>query len=250
MAIAASEVVPRAYDGVYLPQEISSYLLVSLPARCHPPTSRRVLGWIRSGLVAPERKAIPGHNLVMNFDDLVTCQAITLLHEAGFTIQAIRRAESIFADLYKTPKPLTRYEVWHSIPHIFARYEGQLMSGTAPWQYALSFMERWVNPLRAKLVFSGRSGRPICWRPRSRVTLRPDTQFGQPCIEETRIPTSTLWSYVKGGDSIAYVARCFKVEPADVKIAYHWEERRRSKLHTAPKVSPRQLPQPPTCTSP
>ncbi len=102
------------------------------------------------------------------------------------------------------------------MPHIFARYEGQLLSAIMPWQYALGFVERWCMPLKARLTFQ--EGAPVCWKLRSRITLRPDTRFGQPCIEQSRIPTSAIWSYVKRGDSIEYVARCFRLALGGIGI--------------------------------
>ncbi len=242
MAIALAGNVPAAYhyDGIYAPSEVSSYLLVGIrAARKRPPSNARILRWIRSGLVAPERSGTAGRRLFLNFEDLVTCQAIALLNEAGFSMQAIRKAERVFADLYGVPKPFAHFEFWHGqpdFPHIFGRLDGHLVSGTKPGQLALSFIERWVKPVGARLKFSRQTGSPICWQPRNRILLRPDVQFGQPCIKGTRIPTSTLWGYVKGGDSVEYIARSFRLEPSDVRTAYQWEERRRAKLQAPAKV--------------
>src|SRR5438128_668451 len=82
---------PYEFDGLYLPFEVARYLAVSMPT---PPKrrlrSRRVLSWIREGLLAPTQRDVPGQLLVMDFDDLVSCQVITLLRELGFSLQQIR----------------------------------------------------------------------------------------------------------------------------------------------------------------
>ncbi len=228
--------VTYQFDGIYLPSEVSSYLLVSVPSELRPPTGRRILSWIRNGLMAPERRSTPGRDLLMNFEDLVTCQAITLLLQAGFSIRAIRRAEALFAEIFKTPKPFAYHEVWYSLPDIFGRADGQLISGTKGGQYALGFVGKWATPLRARLAFSKSTGIAECWRPRLGIALKPDIQFGQPCVDGTRIPTGSIWSYVKGGDTIPYVADSFGLEVADVKRAFYWEERRRTGLQATVKV--------------
>lgn len=238
MATVYAERTMYSYDGIYLPSEVASYLLVGLRlAKKRPPNSRRILSWIRSGLLAEDKRTTRGHDLTMNFDDLVSCQAITLLHEAGFSIQEIRKAEGYLSRVHETPKPFARHEVWHALPHIFTQFDGQFLSATKPDQYALAFVEKWVVPLKARLSFVKSSGNATCWKPRNRITLRPDTQFGQPCVEGTRIPTSALWGYIKGGDSIPYIARSFGLEAIDVKVAFEWEERRRSRLLPKTKVS-------------
>lgn len=239
MVVDYRDRVSYHYDGIYLPSEVASFLLVSMRlARRRPPSSRRILGWIRSGLVARDKRETSGKTLTINFEDLVTCQAITLLHEAGFSIQAIRRIEEYFSDLYGVPKPFAHAEFWHAHPHVYGRFHGQFITRAGPQtgQYALSFVERWIIPLRARLTFAKSTGTTTCWRPRNRITLRPDTQFGQPCIEGTRIPTGAIWGYVKGGDPIWYVAESFGLEAADVRRAFNWEEWRRAKLSAKAKI--------------
>src|SRR5947208_12007996 len=100
------------FDGMYSPTEVSSYLLVTLPAQMGPPTSRRIFRWIRAGLVAPGRREQAGRDLVINFDDLVTCQAITILRAAGFSLEGIRRTEAFFSREYRLAKPFADRRFW------------------------------------------------------------------------------------------------------------------------------------------
>jgi hypothetical protein len=75
-----------AVDGVYEPGDVARYLAATLPWRAQPLTGRRVLRWIRGALAAPERRDLHAWVLTINFEDLVTCQIITLLREAGLLI--------------------------------------------------------------------------------------------------------------------------------------------------------------------
>ncbi len=105
-----------AFDGVYEPGDVGRYLAATLPWRAQPLTGRRVLRWIRGALVAPERRDLRAWVLTINFEDLVTCQVITLLREAGFSLHRIRAAEDFYADFFKIPKPFTYAPFWHTFP--------------------------------------------------------------------------------------------------------------------------------------
>lgn len=214
-----------AYDGIYLPTEVSRYLVATMPATKRPPTSRRILRWIRAGLVAPERREAPGRVIVVNFGDLVTCQAITLLREAGISLRSIRKAEHYFSRLYGLAKPFAHREFWYSRPDIFGQLDGQLISGTTAGQFAFAFLQRWLEPVRKELTFAPETGSPIQWQPAEGISLRPTVQFGRPCIEGTRIPTGTIWSYVQGGDAPAFIAESFGIAVADVERAVAWERK-------------------------
>ena len=54
------------------------------------------------------------------------------------------------------------------------------------------------------------------WSPQPGVMLDPSVQFGEPCIQDTRIPTSALWSLVHGGDPPDLVARSYRITPQEL----------------------------------
>ena len=63
------------------------------------------------------------------------------------------------------------------------------------------------------------------WSPQPGVVLDPSVQFGEPCIQDTRIPTSALWSLVRGGDPPDLVARSYGITPQELTAALHWENK-------------------------
>src|SRR5688572_32089744 len=87
---------PRA---IYLPPEVASYLRAASPVATWTPLSRQVYGWIRRGLLAPAFRDAPEASIVVDFNDLVTGQAISLLRAAGISLRSIEQAEDYFADL-------------------------------------------------------------------------------------------------------------------------------------------------------
>lgn len=225
------------YEGIYAPIEVSGYLLATMPASQRPPTSRRIFRWIRDGLVAPEHRRDVGHRLVIDFEDLVTCQAITIFREAGCTLSDIRHAEEYFAGQYKAQKPFAYQDFWYSNRDIFGRIGGSIAAGTRAGQLAFDFILGGLKKLSPRLGFHEYSRRADCWEPTDGVTLRPDVQFGQSCLEGTRIPTSALWSYAEGGDSVAFLARSFQITVDDVERAVAWEQRVRSAVASQTALS-------------
>jgi len=98
--------------------------------------------------------------LTINFEDLVTCQVITLLREAGLSLHRIRRAEDFYADFFKIPKPFAYAPFWHTFPDILTKVDGRLRSGTRGGQYAFDFLTESTKPVLSHLEFSDDTGRP------------------------------------------------------------------------------------------
>lgn len=215
--------------GIYLPVDVARYMVVTMPSTSKwPLRSQRVLRWIRHGLIAPEQRNEPGRRLAIDFDDLVTCQVITLLREAGFSLQRIRSDEAKFSKILGVSKPYAHHDFWADFPDILTKVDGRLLSGKHGGQFGMEFLWAEAKPVVARLRFSRSSGRPQAWRPAKGVQLRPRIQFGQPCIADTRIPTSTIWGYIRGGDSKAFIARSYGLGVAEIDRALEWEERLRA----------------------
>ena len=63
------------------------------------------------------------------------------------------------------------------------------------------------------------------WSQQPGVMLGPSVQFVEPCIQDTRIPTSALWSLVRGVDPPDLVARSYGITPAELTATLHWENK-------------------------
>lgn len=178
--------------GIYLPSEVASYFRASEPVGRWSPSTRRLFAWIRKGYVAPGQQQTPGRNLVIDFSDLATSQAIAFMRRAGYTFKEIRGAEGYFSRLYGVAQPFAHHAFWIDGADILARYNGQLISGTRQGQIAMDFVEEWIEPVGGRFDFDA-TGRTIQWTPVDGINLRPSVQFGQPCVAGTRIPTSAVW---------------------------------------------------------
>ena len=223
--MATISVTPAAYAGIYLPTEAASYLRATFQQSQRPPTSRRIHSWITSGLLARHLADVRGRERVIDFADLISCQAIASFRAAGISLQKIRKAEQYFRTLYRVDKPFARRSFWYSSRDIFAKLGEVLVAGTRGGQLALGILDDWVAPLRVNIVFVSEDDLAAAneWKPAPQISLRPNVQFGQPCLAGTRIPTQSLWSYVTAGDPVEYVAKAYHLKVADVEQAVAWE---------------------------
>lgn len=214
------------YPGSYAPVEVSRFLRLTMPAelsRENPPSLDRIRRWIQRRVLAPERGGKMGRGAWVDFEDLVSARAITLLREAHFSLEQIADAEQFFAVAYGIRKPFAHRDFWFRRPRIFGKLrDGILISDQG--QLAWDLVKEWLTPLRTGIRFSG-TGRANYWEPAGwkGIVLAPNIQFGQPCLKGTRIPTSALWSYVAGGDSPSYIAGAYGIEVADVDRAVAFE---------------------------
>jgi uncharacterized protein (DUF433 family) len=222
------------FDGIYRPVMAACYLRVALPKqfqRFQPPTRQRIGYWAQEGFVAPDGDTWHPDRLLLNFPDLVTCQAIALMREARLSFAKIRQAELYLSDQGRRPWPFAYRDIWYAGWDIVERIDpdyvkSAVRQGQMGWAFALGGMES----LRDRLEWSGDSGRALWWEPREGIRLDPEIQFGRPCISGTRIPTSAIWSLRAAGETARSVAAEYKIGAADVERALDWEREVRAVL--------------------
>jgi len=57
-------------------------------------------------------------------------------------------------------------------------------------------------------------------------------------VKDTRIPTSAIWSYVRGGDRREFIAKSYEISLEDVDRAVKFEDEVRRVLAEVTRVSP------------
>lgn len=212
--------------ALYLPAEIASYLRAAAPPGGWRPSTTQVNTWIQLGLLAPAYREAPIGSIVVDFDDLVTGQAISLLRAAGFSLKRIEEAEAFFADLYGVGRPFAHRKFWTSGRDIFGKFGDAWIAGTRGGQLALPFEQGHPHPIETHLAFDAKTGRPISWVPNSYVELRPTVQSGQPCVSGTSILTTAIWRYARGSDTLCMIASRLGIDQAEVEAALFWEQAR------------------------
>ncbi len=209
----------RAFAGVYRPAAVARYLRADVGG---PARSWKVLRWVRNGLAHPDLTDVDGRDMILTFEDLISLRMIAIFRSYGHSLQRIKRIENHFRKLTNDPLPFATRPFWVDRDDIFTELAAQLVSGVKQGQAALPFLRDHLQ--KVKLEFDEQE-RANAWQPYSHVSLRPTIQFGQPCVDGTRVPTRVVWGMINRGDGIAHVATVLDLEESEVEDAYSWEQK-------------------------
>jgi len=211
------------YKGIYEVPEAALYLRASM--RLTTPlnvTSARLIYWIRRGLTLPDLMKVPGRELLITFEDLISMRVIAALRAAGVSFRKIYQAEQWLRRITGHPRPFATELLWTERSDIFAELQERLIAASRSGQYAMDILRSYLIPVHGLMFNENKIA--SSWEPWKGVLLHPLVQFGAPCIKGTRIPTRTIWTMVKGGDSTRLVAQSFGLEESQVQEALEWED--------------------------
>jgi len=221
--------------GAYEVPNVVRYLLVDNRFPEHRPrvTSAHLIRWIHLGLASPSLTRVPGRKLVLSFEDMVSMRVIAFLRAYNYSFTKIHEAESVLRNLTGHPRPFATQHIWAMDKQaeasvrfrrdIFAEINKVLMVATRGGQMPFPELVHRLIDLHG-MTFDSR-GVADTWAPHPGVRLNPRIQFGEPCIDYTRIPTRTIWGMVKAGDSPEFVAKIYNIAVERVTHAVDWEER-------------------------
>ena len=101
------------YEGIYAPPTAARYLLAARAAdRAYPVTSRHLIRWIRKGLAHPDLSDVPGRDLTIAFQDLISMRVIAALRAAGVSWPRIHTAEAWLRQLTGCQRPFATEQLW------------------------------------------------------------------------------------------------------------------------------------------
>lgn len=185
-------------------------------------STRHLYRWTRDGLAGGYLIGIRNRRLFINFRDLISLRAIAVMRANGMSHREIITAEQVLKKWYGHDYPFAAMEFWTLPPKdILIRDGGILLSASRHLQSAMDFFEEYMRPSH-NLTFDIFSV-SATWRPHDNVLLDPQIQYGEPCIEGTRIPTQVIWSFNKAGDTINNLAYFYGIQPSRIKGAIAWE---------------------------
>ena len=183
-------------------------------------TSRHLIRWIRKGLAHPVLSDVPGRDLTIAFQDLVSMRVIAALRAAGVSWPRIHIAETWLRQHTGCQRPFATEQLWTDQSDVLADFGERLIAASQHGQLAMSIIKDYLIPVSG-LHFQDHVASK--WSPHPGVMLDPSVQFGEPCIQDTRIPTRALWSLIRGGDPPDFVARSYGITPQELTAALHWE---------------------------
>ena len=213
----------NAYEGIYAPPTAARYLLAARSAnQAYPVTARHLIRWIRKGLANPEFAEVPGRELTLAFQDLISMRVIAVLRSAGVSWARIHAAETWLRQHTGSQRPFATEQLWTERSNVLADFGDKLIAANQHGQLAMSIIKSYLIPVSG-LKFSGQVA--SSWTPQPGIVLDPGVQFGEPCIEDTRIPTRAVWSLVRGGDSQDLVAHSYGITSTELAAAMDWENK-------------------------
>ena len=211
-----------AFEGIYDVPAVARYLLATGHAsQVYPVTSRTLIGWIRRGLTDPALIDIPGRELLIAFQDLISLRIIMALRAAGVSWPRIRKAERWLRDETGHARPFATQQLWTERSEVFAGFGDLLIAVSQHGQIAMSLIKQFLIPVHG-LQFENKVA--ARWEPLKHVVLDPCIQFGEPCVNGTRIPTRSVWDMIRAGDSQSLVKDAYDITAGELAAAIEWEQ--------------------------
>ena len=216
------------FAGVYEAPEAARYLKAAAHgAVVYPVHSATIIRWIRQGLASPDLTDVPGMELVISFEDLVSMRVIAALRGAGVQWKAIRETERWLRNEHGILRPFASEALWTGQGQVFGDWSRRLLAASMHGQAAFEMLRRYLIPVHG-LGFDEASGMAAAWEASPGIVLAPEIQFGAPCLKGTRIPARTVAGMVAAGDSREWVMREFAIGREEVDAACDWESRLRA----------------------
>ncbi len=214
---------PPSFAGIYDVPEAARYLRASPHGlSVYPVSSSKLIRWIRRGIASPRLVALPGQELLIAFEDLISARVVAALRASGVGWREIDRTERWLRASTGSERPFATEYLWTGQGQIFVDWTDRLVSASRGGQLALEMLTAYLIPIHG-LQFSEVTHVATSWKPAAGIVLRPEIQFGAPCIEGTRIPARTIAGMVEAGDSVEWIARTYDISNCDVVAACDWE---------------------------
>ena len=198
-------------------------------------TGRKGKGRVRrhaGPLWAPQYEADDFNEKVIGFQDLLELRVVREFVRHGVPLLIVRRCLETAAQMFGANYPFTTRRFVTDGETI---YQDALLAGAEEpemldlrtRQYA--FREIIKDSLYTGIEYGNGFARRWYPEPRSRtIVIDPVVQFGHPVVEESGVPTASLYaSYLAEDRNKAVVARLFEITPKQVESAVRFEEKLR-----------------------
>ena len=214
---------PPVFEGIYDVPEAARYLRAAMHGHIvYSASAAKLIRWIRHGLASHDLIALPGGDLLIAFEDLISMRVIAALRSAGIGWRAIDHGEQWLREETGAQRPFATEAIWAGQGQVFTKWTEQLLSASRYGQMAFDMLHQYLIPIHG-LEFGELSRVAVSWEPTEGVVLEPQVQFGAPCIKGTRIPTRTIFGMVEAGDPLEWVASAYGISSNQVQVAYDWE---------------------------
>lgn len=186
---------------------------------------KTVRRWVELGISGahPSHEVATGSHL-LSFDDLISLLTVRELRRAKVDLEVIKDAEANLANLWGVERPFAHGRIRTGYGAIVTA----LQVGERPVSVTKGIQEILIELIDHELsdVTFDANQQANLWQPHGyqHVALRPDLQWGLPCIEGTRITTRTVWQFIAGGESFDELSEDLEVSVDKLRAAYRYEE--------------------------
>jgi uncharacterized protein (DUF433 family) len=195
--------------GIYDPTEAAHLL------RVHPDTLAR---WTTGN----DPLVHPAFEQFFDFEDLVSLLVIAQLWRRDVPTKEIQVGISALADELQVSRPLAHIDA----PKRLATVGKAFFANVGEWADAGKWLQLafqpMIEPVLRPLEYD-MHGMARLWRPLNLVTATPQVQAGTPCIEKTRVPTSTIAGLAHVGEDREDVAFDLDLEIEQIEAALRFE---------------------------
>lgn len=236
-------------DDVYAgedPRDISAYTVGEVARFLRMPAS--TLRWWALGreyvtdrgirkVARPVIRKSKDKPLLMSFWDLVEAHVLaTIRREHEVPLQNVRKALDFVTDKFGIERPLIdqdfhtdRVDLFVDLLNYDLRDRRAVLNVSRGGKVeshlvkaGLMRVDRDVQGLVAKLYpWLATVGEPSDAEPRV-VAMDPRLSFGRPVISGTGVAVAVLYERRKGGDTVAEIARDYRLDPGMVEVALRW----------------------------
>lgn len=202
--------------GIYDPTEASRLI------RVHPETLAR---WT----TGKRPLVTPAFERFFDFEDLVSLLVIAELWRRSVHTSEIRRGIEVLAEELGVDRPLAHIDA----PKRLATVGRAFFANIGEWAdagkgFQLAFQPM-IEPVLRPLEYDTH-GMAHLWRPIDLVTATPVVQAGTPCVEATRVPTSTIDGLVRVGEDLEDIGFDLDLEIEQIEAALRFEAALRDQL--------------------
>jgi uncharacterized protein (DUF433 family) len=164
----------------------------------------------------------PSLGTLYSFHDLISLMVVRELTNRRLSLETISAGIETLKRQLETASPLAHREFATVGKSFFAKsieHDEWLDVGRGGQS---AFEELVTHDLRR--IEYGPDLLAAIWRPVDRVWVNPRVQAGASCIDQTRIPTATIFQAVEKGDAPEDVAGDYDLDFADVSAALEFEQ--------------------------
>lgn len=213
--------------GVYYPDEVRKIVSASDARIWRDQVSldqARLADWSDRQLFtlfAPDAGRILRRGPYASFLGLVSVRMIATLQSYRIDWTRVERASKYVKRLSGTAYPLATRAFWVDVPEgEFAEVDQIVMATGSNGSVTFrDFRAQTIAPV-CGLEFDGEHA--TVWRPAPGIWINPQYQGGLPCVDGTRVTTSTLWTFSGEGISAAEIADDFDLTEPQVEAAIAW----------------------------